>query len=226
MPALLMSKNSEETKIEKAFFQFCRRGPSSLAYIPAKTDSSRNYFKAISQHYESLGVEKIFYCDLDAEYKPSVIEKISSCDAVYLAGGLTPYFLQTLQKRKVLELIKSFANEKMVIGISAGAIILGQDITILSDDPGEGYFTQALPESAAVGFTAFDFWPHYGRHKSDEDRFIQRSLKRCRTVIGCDDHSGLIVKDDKVRVIGSATLFEGGKMVLLADGACLELRHR
>lgn len=144
MTFLLMSKTTVGSHIELEFFKECGAIPKSVAYIPSKTDPSRKYFSKVQNHYENLGIDEIQYCDLDEEFNPGTFDLIRSSDAIYLAGGFTPYFLQTLQARDAISLLKSLSKTKPIIGVSAGALIMGPDLSVLFDDPTEGEGARSL----------------------------------------------------------------------------------
>jgi peptidase E len=217
MAILLMSKTTNETCVEQEFFQVAGV-PQILAYIPSKTDNTRKYFSIVQSHYLSLGVKEVRYCDLDKEFSSNTLNSIRSSDVIYLAGGFTPYFLEVIHLRQVAPLIRDFSLSKSVIGVSAGALILGQNISILFEDPSEGSAAKALANINGIGLYDFEFWPHFGRFETDEIQMMKRSvINKNLQIIGCDDFSGLIVANNYIRTVGSAHFFFRGKYQIYRD---------
>lgn len=217
MTFLLMSKTTEESLIELEFFNECGAVPNSVAYIPSKSDPSRKYFSKIENHYKGVGVAEVRYCDLDEEFSPATFDLIRSSDAIYLAGGFTPYFLRILQSRNALPFLKNCSITKPIIGVSAGALIMGPDLHVLFDDPAEGEAAKALRASKGLGIYDFEFFPHFGRHENDSKKLTTRSQLTGRVTVGCDDSSALIIGDSGARAVGKLHLFSQGKMDVVQD---------
>jgi dipeptidase E len=217
MALLLMSKTTDATRIERAFFRVAGV-PQTLAYIPSKTDSTRKYFSIVQNHYLALGIKEIRYCDLDQEFNSITLDSIRSSDAIYLAGGFTPYFLEVLRSRQAISLIRELNRTCPIIGVSAGALILGRNLSILFDDSIEGTAAKALSSADGIGLYDFEFWPHFGRLEADEVRLKNRSSAyQNQRIIGCDDLSGLIVGENEIRVVGRAHVFFRGNHQLCQD---------
>jgi len=207
---LLMSETTEFTKVEQSFFSALGGVPESFAYIPSRTDSERRYFSKYQKHFVGLGVKNFTYCDFDQEFSQKSWDILESSSAIYLSGGFTPSFLETLQKRNVLPLLIGMAKTKPLIGVSAGALIMGKDISILNEDPHEGPATKNLQNLSGLGLYSFEFWPHFGRKSGDAEYLKHRSEKNKNVILSCDDFGGVIIDDKNIRCVGDAHTFESG----------------
>jgi len=79
----------------------------------------------------------LLYFDVDKEYDEKKIEELLACDAIFLSGGNTYYFLNSLRKRKFLPKLREYVRiGGILIGVSAGSIIMSKtiDITTLHDE--------------------------------------------------------------------------------------------
>ena len=101
-----------------------------IGYISSETDKKRKYFREVKNYYQKYGFSQFLYFDLDEEYDPKIKEKLLSCDAIHLSGGNTYHFLYHIKRRKFTSFLRNYAKNKgVLIGISAGAIIMTPTIT-------------------------------------------------------------------------------------------------
>lgn len=214
-----MSETTTSTEVENEFFKTIGCIPRSLAYIPSKTDSQRKYFSRFRRHFLDLGVRDVWYCDFDQEYSDERWRLLTASACVYLSGGFTPAFLETLQNRGVLDFLKGTSDTKPIIGVSAGAIIMGKDITILKDSPTEGPATLALADTSGIGLFEFHFFPHFNNEGDETQKLVTRSRHEERPIVACDDQSGLVVGDANLRAIGKADIFVRGTHRSVKDSA-------
>jgi dipeptidase E len=205
---LLMSETTDSSQVEVKFFKKIGNIPQKIAYIPSKTDFNRKYFKIFQKHYVDLGIKDFCYCDFDQEFAPTSWNILNDADAIYLSGGFTPDFLQNLRSRGVLEQLIKLSLSKPIIGVSAGALIMGKDISILFDDAREGEAAKALQNCNGLNLYPFEFSPHFV--KSEIDHLKARSLIVNKAIIACDDISGLILNKKIIEVAGIAHIFQNG----------------
>lgn len=208
MNLLLMSKTSIDNPIEQYFFKSIGKFPTSITYIPSKTDATRKYFEKIKDHFTKIGITEVSYCDFDMEYSNHSLTILKKSECIYLSGGKTPYFLEQLQKRKIKDtLIHLAENGCPIIGVSAGALIMGNNLDILLDDPEEGKATISMANKQGVGLFDFEFWPHFGKNKEDESRLRVRSVNTGIKIFGSDDQSGLMRIGNKWSLYGNTISF-------------------
>lgn len=204
---LLMSK-TQNILVETTFFTKLGFVPKTMAYIPSKSDSQKKYFNLTEDYYKKIGVSRVLNCDLDLSYSPQVWDSISSADIIYLSGGFTPYFLSTLKKVNGIEILTNL--NKPLIGVSAGALIMGSSFKLLFDDPDEGPPLKLMADSSGMKLYNFEFWPHFGRRAKEHEIFIEKSKKWNRTILACDDESGIIIDGKMAFAVGHVHQFRNG----------------
>ena len=199
------------TLIDEAALELIGSDSPKIAYIPSQSDIERKYYTEQAERYKQLGVKEILYFDIDQEYDETKIDELLACHAIFLSGGNTFYFLNSLQKRNFIPLLQNFVDKGgVLIGASAGSIIMSKTIDIMEimheeeDDENE----VGLKDLTALGLTNFDFYPHY--NESDEainKKLKEYSSKYNTTVYACKDGTGIIIDGDEVRLIGDVIKF-------------------
>lgn len=127
----------------------------------SKVEKVNFFVKEDKQALENLGflVEAL---DVSEGDPMEVQNKIKACDCVCVEGGNTFYLLQELKRsgadKAILEHIQ---EEKLYIGVSAGSMVLAQDIEYvkLMDDP--SHALELKGEYRALGVVDFCIVPHY-----------------------------------------------------------------
>jgi dipeptidase E len=127
---------------------------------------------------------------------------LSMYGAVYLMGGSVYKLLDFLQRNNWFETLKTFLeNDGLVYGISAGAMVLGHDISTAPIGP-EGE-TDNIGLSSLAGMnmiSGYDFYPHY---RSDEDRALLDHVRKTgRKCLAASETGGLYVRTNQAVVVG------------------------
>lgn len=199
----------ENRKIDDELLKMLNKKNPSIAYIPSCSDISRKYFKPKVKYYNTLGIENIQYFDLDLEYDELKINDIFKFDAIHLSGGNTFYFLHLLRKRGLVEQLQSYVNNGgILIGISAGSILMTKTIEIAGygEDGDENLI--GIDDKCALGFVEFEFMPHWNGTEKSLDSVRTYARLKNTVVYVCKDGDGIIVYNDSVRVIGNVIKIE------------------
>ena len=170
-----------------------------IAYIPTSTDPELKYFGETEMFFAKIGTFQLEYFGLfDQEWEDNFIEQISGCDAIYISGGNTYNLLYHIKLRKLEEVIKNFSEKKVVIGTSAGGIVLTPSISI-SDESNEF----GLTSFEGLNLTEFFFYPHFkvGKEYPEElQEFIKQNPKS--VIYAVPDKSAMSVVNGKINLIG------------------------
>ncbi|HLE12273.1 MAG TPA: Type 1 glutamine amidotransferase-like domain-containing protein [Bacteriovoracaceae bacterium] len=214
-----MSKMTGSTNIGKRFFHELGRTPKRVAYIPSESDFDRQYFQKTQEQYKLLGVETILYCDVDKEFSISIVDAMFNAEVIQLSGGFTPYFLNNLRNRGLIKPLAEYGSEQgCLIGVSAGALIMGKDLAILLEDQEEGNATRELENIGGLGLYDFEFYPHFGRSDSDFEKLQTRSSLMKNTIIACNDQSGIILgENSNLIAINEVQVFKSGIHQIFED---------
>ncbi len=164
---------------------------SRLGYIPSQYDETRFYFNKTKPFLEDLGFDAFVYADIDQEFEDHHLEELKKCDAIYLSGGNTFYFLNNLKKRGMIPFLKEFVERGgILIGVSAGAMIMTTSIE-------SAHFLDlneiGLDDLNGLGLVDVHFLPHSDK-VVDQMEEVRTSL--AGTVYACKDGAGLIVQED------------------------------
>ena len=145
----------------------------------------------VTAELEGLGLT-VGYFDFD-EDDPGILLNF---DVVEINGGNPFYLLNAIRKTGAEGLLKRISETKLLIGISAGALILQKSISLVAVfSPGvnEGV---GLTDNTALGLADIEMIPHYHRFIEKFDNFEQRIANyerenRCE-VLRIDDGEGVI----------------------------------
>jgi dipeptidase E len=185
-----------------------KRDSFILGYIPSQTDSERKYFRKNKEFFSSIGVSDFLYFDVDEEYNDYLLDKLLTCDGIYLSGGNTFSFLHSLKKHDIIKTIRRMAElGKPVIGCSAGAILMADSINIAEFIDVN---TIGMEELSSLGLIPFEFMPHWDDQQSRFEQIEQYSKASGNKVYACFDGDGILVIDGVVEKFGDI-LEIGGK---------------
>ena len=176
-----------------------------VGYIPSESDVKRRYFEKIHDRYLELGISDLTYFDLADEYDSSQLPQLLDCDAIHLSGGDPLPFLESVKRRGFRNHLTQYLDSgRLVIGISAGAMILSRSLGLAKDaKPG----SQQKNEPAAMRFFDFEFYPHFQRDDLTTRNLTLYAKSHKTTVYACDDNAGLFLEGDTVTQLGPVEVF-------------------
>ncbi|MGO1368825.1 MAG: Type 1 glutamine amidotransferase-like domain-containing protein [Senegalia sp. (in: firmicutes)] len=162
-----------------------------IVFIPsATTRSQEEYFEFFKQKMSQYGVFNITYADLYKDWEIARNAKV-----IYIAGGNTYKLLDIMRKSGFGDFLKHEAQNTMIIGNSAGAVVLGKDIRTTNDNDIIG-----IEDTRGLGLVDYSICPHYTEEK--KDRLIKLADILKHTIIGIPEKSGFIIDKNKVSKIG------------------------
>jgi dipeptidase E len=202
------------TEVDEALVNLIEPQSSKIGYIPSQTDSHRKYFHKAQKWYSQFGFNDLLYFDVDREFDAAKISELMGCDAIHLSGGNTYYFLNSLRGKGLLPLLRRFLeNGGILIGVSAGSLIMSKTIAItqIDDDLGGDKNDVGLIDLSALGVVNFEFFPHVNKINEEiESRLMEYSRKTGSVIYACDDGDGIVVENDKIDFIGNVKKIENG----------------
>jgi dipeptidase E len=194
VPAL---RNTADKELTNLF----RKSKPVVGFIPSAADPERRYFSDRKAFYDQLGMDLSVYFELDNAWEPDRLTHLLACDAIHLSGGNTYYFLAWLRKRNMIPVLTQYvASGGVLIGVSAGSILMTPDITtssICGDEliPGETDFS-------GLGLVDFLFLPHFGSGDFTINDLRRYAKKKKKVVYAARDTGALIVNGNAVKCIG------------------------
>lgn len=141
----------------------------TVLYIPAEEKLNRDYSKKESQ-FKAMGFDKVIVYPIGYFYDDTINKRelFNSVHAVCLGGGNTILFNYLLKKRGLYPyIIESAQQNKFIIGISAGGIVLSPTVAFAIDVDGN-----PLDENdfSAMNILPFVPKPHYNKYVAFEHR--------------------------------------------------------
>ncbi|MCB2202972.1 Type 1 glutamine amidotransferase-like domain-containing protein [bacterium] len=118
-------------------------------------------------------------------------------DVVEIIGGNPFYLLKQIRKQNAEAVFSEIAEQKFLIGISAGSAILQNNINLIAQFSPELNDDVQLTSLNGLGLTDLEILPHYQRFQSRFERFEERAKQyevenRC-SVIRLIDGEGIFV---------------------------------
>jgi len=190
-------------KIDRELIILLAKSNPIIGYIPPNADPTRKYFKERQAYYSRMDMDLQVYFELDKEYQPNLLESLLSCDAIHLSGGNTYYFLHWLRKREMLEPLRQYVKQGgVLIGVSAGSILMSPDISICPLYINEPIVVET--DFSSLNLVDFAFAPHYGSRKMSTTIPALQKYSRDHQIVvyACQDSGGIVVTDDNVKCIG------------------------
>jgi len=183
----------ETTLIDEEIVRLSGKADPNLLFIPTATSDSQVYIDAAERHFGgTLGCNVDSLCLIrDKLSENEIRDKIDSADIIYVGGGSTDLMLETWSKYNVDRLIKAASGEKVLSGLSAGAICWG----LRTDDT----------EYECLNLSDLYFCPHYGEVKEKyavkSEGFKEFLKDKSKTGIGLSNLAAMEIIGDKYRII-------------------------
>ncbi|MFH0768156.1 MAG: Type 1 glutamine amidotransferase-like domain-containing protein [Chloroflexota bacterium] len=188
-------------KIDKELVTILGKSNPIIGYIPSNADPQRKYYNERQAYYSRLGMDLKVYFELDKEYHSNLLESLLSCDAIHISGGNTYYFLYWLRKRKMLLPLRQYVKRGgVLIGVSAGSILMSPDISICPLYVNESMEVET--DFSALNLVDFAFAPHFGERSPGLAALREYSREHRTVVYACRDSGGIVVIDDNVKCVG------------------------
>lgn len=203
------TENPSPVLEERLRDEISKRG-NKVAYISSQPqDEQRKYFMRTAGEYRAINSDiSLEYFDLSDAYSDAVLKNvISDFDVVHLSGGNTFSFLASLRKRKIESLLRSYLqSDKLIIGVSAGAIILTP--TIGTASVGDGDINEVgIEDLRGFDFVDFEFLPHFYNTEEDCNLAKEYSAGLSKILYACSDSDGIFVNSGKMELLGTIHKF-------------------
>jgi len=189
-----------------------------LCYVPAQEEGSKDEFKQIKKDFKTkLKFTNLVCTPLESLSAGDVKKRILDADVLFLGGGNTFDFYENLQAKKLSSTLKKFLAEgKLIIGLSAGGILLTPSLMMAcypSKDADE--YNSNLKNLKGYGYLPFEVCPHYKNSKQMNKDLITYSALHDLPVYGVRD-GGFIALDEagSFYSLGTPMFYRGEKLRL------------
>lgn len=176
---------------------------STIGFIPtaSELDNDRLYMEKDRENLIKMGFN-VIEIDISKLSKQEIVEKLNSVNVIFVAGGNCFYLLQQLKIKDVLQELIEFANNKIHIGLSAGACIACPSIDYLEklDDKSQA---PLLKNYKAMNLVDFYILPHYKSKEkytklADE---IESEYKNYKFIKLTNEQAIIVKNDNSYKVI-------------------------
>lgn len=148
----------------------------------------------------------IDFVNFRAYDKEEIKKHFQRADLIYIVGGRQHILEKLFRETDTIDILKQMANEKVIMGTSAGSIVLGRKIT--SAD----FWKERYPKDwdlakthEELNLVNFNIIPHYMRedHKKWTKSFFERVLKENPfPIYAITDKQMVVYHDGKLEFVG------------------------
>ncbi len=187
-----------------------------ICYIPAQAQGSEGEIKQALKDFKGYVKATCFKTAvLEHESSNEIKKKIKTSDIVFLGGGNTFYFFDNIKKKRLfLSLKRHLQNKKMIIGLSAGGIVLSPSLMMAcfpSKDADECNVERK--DFKALSFLPFEICPHYKNSKNMTKDLLAYSSLYNFPLYGIKDGNFIAIGDEGVYFSNKIDLFFHGEKV-------------
>lgn len=190
-----------------------------VLYVPLAMDENEHpydgCFEWIHKELENVDIPNI---EMVRTFQELASKDYTNYSAIFIGGGNTYKLLKGIKESGAFDKIKKYIeNDGLVIGGSAGAVIFGKDINIISKmDSNDVNLEDTVGFDVLNGTSIF---PHYTNVKSrlteqeNIDRmnlftnYITEYSKMVGKVIAIPEEDAIAINGDKIEIIGSRTYY-------------------
>lgn len=189
-------------EIDQEIIKMTNKENSIFLFIGLASSYSDSYYETIKKVYKELGCQTTYLKKSNLINNPDIVErKIKEADVIYIGGGDTIKLLENLKKYNIDNLLKEIkAENKVIVGISAGAIAIAKegfsDSYILRNESENHHFIEGL------NFIDISICPHYDKNSLKKEELSKELNNTNKKVIALSDGTALKF-DDKLEIITS-----------------------
>lgn len=196
---LLTSHGFSDEPVRQAFLKLLDKPAKELAVAIITTASvehkeDNKYAVSTKEYFEGMGFKEVNFIDVEFD-DPN---KLKEFDVIYINGGNTFYLLHHLKKSGADKILKEIADQTILVGTSAGAVVLGPDIKIADRFDDERNII-GLEDFSALGLTDVIVIPHYREELEDDIKSFEKENNH--KVIRLKDGQAVSILGDKVEFI-------------------------
>ena len=213
MKLLLFSdQNYSQLEVKTQLVDLIGKSKPTIGYISSCRDPSRQFYKKTKQYYARFEANLTPYLDLESGFDSNYIKLVFQADAIHLSGGNTYQFFYWIIRRGLCERLHEYArSDKVIIGVSAGSIIMTPDISY-SQFCGD-YNHVGLKTLNGLALVNFNFVPHAIAGDTIARNIIHKSQQDNSRVVVASDNDWIVVDGSNIKVYGQPKLIVDGEIV-------------
>lgn len=176
-----------------------------VAYISSSPqDEPYPYYRSTIADYTAIDVGiSVDYIDLSSRFSDDDLQKLAEYGSIYLSGGNTFVFMDAARQRGLYPLLKAHNEaDGVIVGTSAGAIMLTPSIELAADSDENSVH---IRDFSGFGFVDFEFYPHWEALPEQHTFLAAEKERRHPNIYTCPDGSGIVVDSGIVHTFGDDT---------------------
>ena len=197
---VLTSNGLSSDKLLNTMQGYIKSGRAALVVTADNEYKEKNYHvERLTIELQALGL--IVDCfDFDNQ-SPT---ELMSYDVVEIIGGNPYYLLNSVREHHFFDALNYFSKNKIVIGCSAGAMILTPTLSLIDNYSPEMNIV-GLKDLSACDLTDIQILPHYSkfikRYNDFEEQCLQYEQTNNCKVIRLDDGEGVSLENGSINII-------------------------
>jgi len=206
MKLLLTSAGIINESIKKAFSDLVGKDLNQciIAFIPTavNVEDDIEWMNEDIESFRRTGAEVIM-ADIEKLPKQEWLPILEKSDVICLGGGNTYHLLYWVRKSGLQQELDELLKSKVYIGISAGSILPGPDISYNGDLFLEE-LNDKLKDLSGLNYVPFVVAPHFlSPHFSDtkKENMMELSKKLNYPIYAIDDESAIKVIGNEIEVV-------------------------
>jgi dipeptidase E len=190
----------------------------NLCYIPAEAEDSEYEIKSAKKHLSRfLGLKSFDSILLEFEKSFEVKAKIAKSQILFLGGGNTFNLYDNIKKHRLKKILKEHLKSgKLIVGLSAGGIVLGPSLMMAcypSKDADE--CSKLRSDFSALNLVDFEVCPHFKSSKNMiKELSVYSSLSKS-VLYALKDGDFVAFGGDSIHFHGGVSVFSRGELLNL-----------
>lgn len=181
----------------------------TVGYVPSESNEKPRFFDRVAERYAFLGARSVLALDWERVDDRATVQRTLACDVLHLGSGDVCAFLTLVQRSGLAPALKNQVRRGgVLVGVSAGAMIMGRSIAL------ERHFPQGAPPPKnlrGLGFSAFDFFPHFDGDRRTERVLLEASRSMAWPIVACHDSEGVALIGGRTHFLGDPAVFDRGR---------------
>lgn len=199
---ILTSNGLSSNNLIKRMEEYCLSLSKAVIITTASLGYKENdwHIPRLTEELSTLGLI-VDYFDFDFQNP----ELLLNYDVIEINGGNPFYLLKSMKKTKCETIMKELIQEKIVIGVSAGSIIMQKNINLIAQYSPELNEDVNLTDLSGFGFSSIELLPHYSKFILKLERFEEKAkeyeIKNNCKVIRINDGQAVMVNSNSYTII-------------------------
>lgn len=211
MKLILFSDRINSSEVKTQLVNLTSERQLTIGYISSCPDPARAFYNRSREYYARMGANLTPYFDLESGFDRSILEAVLTADAIHLSGGNTFRFYYWIMQRGLRPRLLDYAcSGKVIVGVSAGAIIMTPDISY-SEFCGDCNEV-GLEDFKGLGLVDFCFVPHLQKQDKTVEEIVKRSRRDRNRVIAASDFDWIVIDDSEITIYGEPIIITNGKL--------------